>query len=171
MYAKHVAHSTEHRQAHASVKRDNVQHTQANMHPLWLLPFRSIRLLVGHAPMVLKRMEARCLGTHRAPRARLRWAVSTATASRALISARRVMPQISTCSNSWLGRGWRGLRKAAGSSRCLPPHAALFSQPKGGRQTQPSGSAPLYHPGMLRGLLRGGASWAVQKNEWSWMLM
>ena len=128
--------------------RQCAAHTGNSLHPLWLLPFRSIRLLVGHAPMVLKRMEARCLGTHRAPRARLRWAVSTATASRALISARRVMPQISTCSNSWLGRGCCGLRKAAGSSRCLPPHAALFSQPKGGRQTQPSGSAPPYLPGV-----------------------
>ena len=37
---------------------------------------------------------------------------------------------------------------AAGSCRCLPPHAALFSQPKGGRQTQPSGSAPPYLPGV-----------------------
>ena len=62
---KHMHHSfatmcSARRQLPASVLAAAIpKHRRRNSrHPLWLLPFRSIRLIVGHARMVLKRIES-----------------------------------------------------------------------------------------------------------------
>ena len=60
---------------------------------------------------------------------------------------------------------------AAGSCRCLAPHAALFSQPQGVRQTQPSGPAPPIPFPMCSAGSCGAATPGQYKNECSWMLV
>ena len=111
-------------------------------HPLWLLPFRSIRVLVGHARPVFQRAEG-ALSRH-PPRASRTAAPGGLDRHRGSRSQSRPARRASNQDLYQFLAGPRLARlpPAAGSCRCLPPHAALFTQPKGGRQTQSSGSAP-----------------------------
>ena len=122
--------------------RQCAAHAGNSRHPLWLLPFRSIRVLVGHARPVFQRAEG-ALSRH-PPRASCPAAPGGLDRHRGSRSQSRPARHASNQDLYQFLAGPRLARlpPAAGSCRCLPPHAALFSQPKGGRQTQPSGSAP-----------------------------
>ena len=174
MYLKHVAHSTLHRQAHASLKRDNVQHTQATPGTRFVghaRPFRSIH-----------RARSR---PRSAPTARRRRAVSAPTArgvpgcagrSRPARHPPLSIPPGASCLKARprmarLGRGWRGFhRLLAAAAACRHMPRGYRSGKEAGRRSRP-GQRRLSLSRCVARALAGRRVLGSTKNECSWMLV